>query len=68
MGVNDRERKYFKVEFCYNSEVEIDRRDLRVGYVIAVLYAQKHTFRDGSQGLRLENPGHVKVCRLSLRM
>lgn len=62
LDVKDLDGETIRVAFYYGNGVNIDQRSIRVGYVIAVLYPQKHHFLDGSEGLRLENPGHVKVC------
>lgn len=67
LDVKDLNGRTVRVAFCYDNVVDIDLSRVRVGNVIAVLYAQKHDFKDGghflegSEGLRLENPGHVKV-------
>lgn len=66
LGVRDKNSKYLRVAFYFDNKVEFDYSRVHVGNVIAVLYARQHYFRDGSHGLRIEEPSHVKECAIHL--
>lgn len=66
LGVRDKAGKYLRVAFYFDKGVTFDYSRVRVGNVIAVLYAEQHFFLDGSHGLRLEEPSYVKVCATGL--
>jgi hypothetical protein len=62
LGVRDKNSKYLRVGFHFDNGTTPDYSRVRVGNVIAILYAERHFFSDGSHGFRLEDPTYVKVC------
>lgn len=61
LGVRDKAGKYLRVAFYFDNGATFDFSRVRIGNVIAVLYAEQHYFADRSYGLRLEEPSFVKV-------
>ena len=52
--------------FFYPESGVFDFRTLKVGHIIAILFAERHYFMDGSIGIRIENLEYVKVIPCSL--
>ncbi|KAJ3994290.1 hypothetical protein F5050DRAFT_542576 [Lentinula boryana] len=42
-------------------------RKCKVGYTLCIMYAERHQFADGNEGVRVEQPDAVKVLPVSLR-
>ncbi|KAJ7123853.1 hypothetical protein C8R43DRAFT_42000 [Mycena crocata] len=61
LGVKDSAGEYIRVAFYFDNDAEFDYRSVKLGSTIAVMYAERHNFLDGSYGLRLEHPKFVKI-------
>lgn len=61
LHVHDRDGHKLPIAFYTEDRGTLVRSDCRVGYTVAVLYAQRHNFEDGSRGLRIENIERVRV-------
>ena len=59
--VQDKSGAKIRVAFYFDNNVQFNYKDIRIGFVIAVLYAARHFFLDGTVGLRPEEPEYVKV-------
>ncbi|KAJ7472182.1 hypothetical protein FB451DRAFT_315416 [Mycena latifolia] len=66
LGVQDKDGEYIRVAFYFDNDATFDRKSVKIGYTIAVLYAEMHNFFDGTYGLRLEHPKFVKIFPCSL--
>ncbi|KAJ7752415.1 hypothetical protein DFH07DRAFT_521031 [Mycena maculata] len=66
LGVKDKDGEYVRVAFYFDDNNSFDYKSVKIGSTIAVMYAEKHNFLDGSYGLRLEHPKFVKIfpCKL----
>lgn len=62
--VRDRTGQVFPVAFYLDTGPPLDVRTFKVGYTIAVLYAKRHQFLDGTIGVREEELDNFKVTAI----
>ncbi|KAJ7449995.1 hypothetical protein B0H11DRAFT_1743343, partial [Mycena galericulata] len=67
LGVKDKDGEYVRVAFYFDDRKSFDYKNVKIGSTIAVMYAEKHYFLDGSYGLRLEHPKFVKIFPCGLK-
>lgn len=61
LHVHDRDGHKLPIAFYTEDKGTLVRGDCKAGYTVAVLYARRHNFRDGSWGVRIENIERAKV-------
>ncbi|KAK3689464.1 hypothetical protein B0T22DRAFT_172636 [Podospora appendiculata] len=65
--VNDDNGQDSIVAFYLDNYDEFDASKLQSGHTLAIVYAQQRFFLDGTYGVRVENPKHVRIFPLGLR-